>query len=115
MKEALEQFLFEAADWVPCKVLAARFAIAERAFRADGERNGLLEEFAVSGEQGFKHIRHCTRDELRQARHRIRRHWLSELRKERRLQQAVARHKVCTITPDGQPFTQDPTGQGVLL
>jgi hypothetical protein len=60
----IEIFLLAAGEHVPVKTLCDHFGIPERLLRADGKRRPLCHRFAISssknGENGLKHIRHCT-------------------------------------------------------
>lgn len=60
----IEMFLLVERDHVPVKRICERFGIHERILRADGKRRPLCHRFAISssknGENGLKHIAHCT-------------------------------------------------------
>lgn len=71
--------------WVPGEEICERFGVSERHLRADADRAGLLDDFAVSsskpGAHGFKH--HCwlPTAEWLPIKHRLRRHAIAEFRK----------------------------------
>lgn len=96
MAGQIEVFLLIQRDWVPEKVLVEHFGIRDRLLRADDKvgRVGLLDDFAVSCELGFKHVNLLTVQDRIRAKHRIRRHWVAEMRKERRQQRAIENARV---------------------
>ena len=111
MTAQIELFLLDAADWVPARVICARFAIDERSLRASGERAGLLDDFAVSSDKGYKHVRNLTAAEVEAVEHRLRSHAVSQFQKRRRWRRA-RRNNFAGLTP--HKFERH-TGQGVML
>lgn len=83
----IEIFLLTRATWVSTREICGHFDLPERALRADGERPGLLDGFAVSstrgGESGYIHHRYLPPAEWLPIKHRLRRHAIAELRKVR--------------------------------
>jgi hypothetical protein len=106
LQAQIEQFLLEAGDWVPGEVLAARFMINERHFRADGKIPGLVSKIAIFSCGGLKHLRHSTVKERLACKHRLRKEIISRVRRERWLQEGT---RNCL---NGQ--TELHTGQDVL-
>jgi len=78
-EEILENYLIKRADWVPADEICKVFDVSERALRAVGDTPGLCTRFAISGPKGFKHVSIATRAEYLRAKHRLRRHAISEL------------------------------------
>ena len=82
--------------------------------RADGDRDGLLDNFAVSStrgnEHGFIHINHLSRPDYIRAKRRLRKHGIRELRKVRRWEQARSRARIGL-----DPCAERHTGQLVFF
>jgi hypothetical protein len=102
--------LLDAADWVPAKVICARFCIDERGLRASGDQPGLLDDFAVSGNKGYKHVRNLTSVEVEAVEHRLRSHAVAQLVKLRRWKSARKNNFTGL-----KPRFERHTGQGVML
>ncbi len=109
MAAAIEQFLLESRGWVSTAAICAKFAIRERALRALGDKPGLCTEFAISGDQGFRHISTATDAEFRRFYARGRNHGIRQLVRLRRLQ----RKRQNLLAK--QPPTQTRDGQFLLL
>ena len=60
----IEAYLLAAHGWVRAEDLCAAFNVTKRELRAVGERPGLCSRFAISGNKGFRHIKHCTAAEF---------------------------------------------------
>lgn len=71
--------------WVPADEICERFGLRKRLLRADGDRDGLLDDFAVSSTagdaHGFKHVRLLTTTEWIKAKRKMRLHGVREIRK----------------------------------
>lgn len=110
----IELHLLDRGDWVSVQDLCTRFAIRSRLLRADGDRDGLLDDFAVSStrgnEHGFIHINHLGAADYIRAKRRLRKHGIRELRKVRRWEQARARARIGLNPP-----AERHTGQLLLI
>lgn len=106
---AIEAFLLSAQGWVSSSTLCAKFDVKERALRADGNEPGLCTTFAISGDKGFRHIRHATDEEFDRFYARGRNHGIRQLVRLRRLRRARANLVV------RQPPPETPSGQFLLL
>ena len=110
----IELHLLERGDWVSVQDLCSRFAIKPRMLRADGDRDGLLDDIAVSstrgGEHGFIHINLLGAPDYIRAKRRLRKHGIRELRKVKRWEQARARARIGL-----KPTTERYTGQLLLI
>jgi hypothetical protein len=117
----IECYLLTAQRWVPADELCAQFHVRERALRDDrariagrnganpAARAGLCSAFAISSDQGYRHVRCATDEELDRFIQRLRSHARGELRRVALLRRA--RHTART----GQPAFEKFTGQRVLL
>jgi hypothetical protein len=110
----IELHLLDRAEWVSVQDLCTRFAIRPRMLRADGDRDGLLDNFAVSStrgnQHGFIHINLLSSDDYIRAKRRLRKHGIRELRKVRRWEQARARARIGL-----KPTIERHTGQLLLI
>jgi hypothetical protein len=113
IEQRIEAFLLEARDWVPGKVLCAQFEINERQLRQVGDQSGLISDFAISSDKGFKHVSKASRTEYLRFKHRLHRHGISELRRVRGLDQRRS-NTTKTIKRPAFKFERD-NGQGVFL
>lgn len=112
LSRQIEIFLLANNQWISTQTLCDRFQINERSLRASGNQPGLCTDFAISGNKGFKHIRHATFEEYQSAHKRI----LSHLRHEaaRLRSWRIARHNQVTKAQTSFTFEKH-TGQGLLL
>ena len=88
LADEIETYLLKASGWVSASVLAVEFQVDEREFRSTDGKPGLLSGFAISGNQGFRHVKLCTAEEWDRFYWRIRRHGIGELVRVRRLRDA---------------------------
>ena len=108
----IEIFLLDVADWVPSKVICARFCLSRRSLRASGKRPGLLDSFSVScSKRGYKHVACLSTDEYIKAKHSTRKHGIGELRKTKLWDRARSN---CLTGPRRHQFERH-TGQGILI
>ncbi len=111
----IELFLLAAGTWVPTAEICARFGIKQRLLRADKDRPGLLDEFAVSstrnGESGFIHQNNLPTPQFLAIKHRITRHAIGEIRKVRTWTQARTR----CLTGKRPELVEKHTGQLVMF
>jgi len=88
LENQVEAFLLSVGGWVSKLQICDRFGIPERRTRADDDRPGLLDNFAVSstreGQSGFIHNKFLPTKDYLPIKHRIKRHAIGELRKTRR-------------------------------
>ena len=109
----IEGYLLDARRWVPAAELCERFEVPERGLRALGDQPGLCSLFAISGDQGFKHVAHATDQEFDRAYARLRSHGLAELVRARRLKRRRAElHAKVTRPP---AVVEKTTGQVLLF
>jgi hypothetical protein len=81
----IEPYLLLAKGWVPSAVICERFGIADgRALRGLNGQPGLMGDWAISGNEGYKHIHNATTGEWLRYQYRIVHHAISELRRWRR-------------------------------
>jgi hypothetical protein len=88
LTQEIEAYLRAEGGWVSKRQICERFGIPERRTRADDDRPGLLDDFAVSstceGQSGFIHNDFLPTADYLPIKHRIKRHAIGELRKTRR-------------------------------
>ena len=109
----IERFLLERAGWVPDQEIARRFGVRERELRALDGAPGLASAFAISSDQGLKHVACATTEQWLRFKRRLRKHGINELRRVRDLDRR--RTQVTrAIRSTGFVFEQD-TGQGLLV
>lgn len=107
----IEPFLLLARDWVRSDVICERFGIADaRALRGIGREPGLVSNFAISSDAGYKHIEHATTGEWLRFQWRIVHHAIAELRRWRRLKK---RRQLVLAKRAAAPTERD-TGQTLL-
>lgn len=109
----IEGYLLDARRWVPAAEICARFAVRERLLRSDGDRLGLCSAFAISGDQGYKHVAVATEAEVDHFYARLRRHGLAELVTARRLKRR--RREVLAVIPRPPAVVEKDTGQVLLF
>ncbi|NCC52822.1 MAG: hypothetical protein EOM20_16625 [Spartobacteria bacterium] len=112
IRDHIETYLLEKKGWVKSAELVARFDVKDRALRAVGDSPGLCSTFAISGDQGFKHIANATTREWLRFKHRMIKHAIAEFTRLRKLSDRranVTKHQKSTFQ-----YEQD-TGQGILL
>jgi hypothetical protein len=90
----IERFLLARRDWVSVRELCERFGIRARILRQLGSRSGVLTKCAIShSRMGLKHVACASTAEYLHAKHAMRRHAISELRRgaawDRRRRQVV--------------------------
>jgi len=111
LAEQIEQYLLVVSDWVSSDEICVRFGLKDdRPLRQVGSRQGLCSGFAISGNDGFKHVSLATTAEWLHFKHRLRKHGIAELIRVRDLGQR--RHNSVKAIRAGQ-FERD-TGQGVM-
>lgn len=93
----IELYLLDKGTWVSVAELCRRFEIRDRQLRADGDRDGLLDDFAVSStrgrEHGYMHVHCIEREDYLRAKRRLRKHSIRQLRKTKKWEQARARQR----------------------
>ena len=107
----VEAFLLDRQGWVPAVEICTEFGLQERALRATGTRPGLCSDCAISGDKGFRHVRHATDEEFAHAFARMRRHALRELVHARQLRR---RRRAAVVSRPPLVFERA-TGQALLL
>ena len=115
LKEAIENHLLTAggSGWVKSRELCGQFEITDRQLRKVGDRPGLVTEFTISGNKGFKHIDRATPGEFDEYYSRERQHSISALVTLRQ-KRTRRTHSIRTIKRPAFIFQKD-NGQGVLL
>lgn len=103
--------LLENPRWIRAQDICVRFEICQRKLRALGDRPGLCSEFAISGDKGFKHVRHATTVEFNRSYQRSRTHGINELIGARRRK----RYRDRLLTSKPPPMHERATGQAVML
>lgn len=112
LSREIEPFLLSAGDWVRSEVICERFGIADaRALRGIGREPGLVSDFAISGDGGYKHIEHATTGEWLRFQWRIVHHAISELRRWRRLK----KRRTSVLAKRAALPTERDTGQRLLF
>ena len=106
----IDAFLLARQDWVSAAEICVEFGVADRALRATGRRHGLCSECAISGDKGFRHVRHATDEEFTKAYGRMRRHGLGELVHARKL----LRKRLAVVVPRPPLVFERATGQALL-
>lgn len=107
----IEAYLLENPRWIKSEEICSRFDIRQRQLRALGDRPGLCSEFAISGDKGFKHVRHATAEEFNRSYRRSRTHGINELVGARRRK----RYRDRLLTSKPPPMHERSTGQAVML
>lgn len=83
--QEIESWLIDERRWVRAAEICQRFNVGERALRSIGEKPGILSHCAISGDRGFKHVKHATPLEWERFERRIRGHGIAELVRVKRL------------------------------
>ena len=107
----IEAYLLEARGWVSSEALCAQFGLKDdRPLRSTAGVPGLCSAFAISGDNGFKHVLRASTTEWLRFKHRLRKHGIQELVRVRELDRVrhEATRQVADIT-----FERD-TGQALL-
>lgn len=111
LAQEIELWLLAQYGWVSETQICERFGVDERELRNTSRKPGLLSDFAISGNRGFKHVRNATIDEWDQFNDRIRHHSICQLRRLKTL-----RATRTNLLTGKRPFVVEiKTGQGVLL
>ncbi len=110
MSALVEDYLLGAARWVSATELCARFGVDQRALRADHGRPGLCTDFAISGNEGYRHVATATADEVEEFYRRGRKHSIAQLVRLRRL----LRVRRCILEPRVVPPAVTLEGQFML-
>ena len=110
--QLIEAYLLAARGWVSAVELCTAFNVSKRDLRARDGRPGLCSEYAISGNRGFRHVAHCTKDEFERSCHRITEHAEAELR--RVTQQRLKRASALATAPRAVVFERD-SDQALLL
>lgn len=111
LEQQIELYLLDAGDWISVEQLCSHFQIRDRQLRADGDRDGLLDKFAVSDPaRGVCHIRHLDTPNFLRCAHKLTRHSVRQLRKVKAWRKARHEQKI-GLNPQQELFT----GQLVLL
>lgn len=113
IEQRIEEYLLASSEWVSSKRICALFNVSERQLRQVGDRAGLISDFAISSDKGFKHVAKASRTEYLRFKHRLRRHGIAELRRVRDLDQARG-NAIKIIKRPAFKFERD-NGQGVFL
>ena len=79
MKAEIEQYLLTRPGWTSARFLSLRFHCPERKFRQARGKPGLLSEFAISSDKGYKHFTLATRREWTRYKYRLKKHAIGEL------------------------------------
>lgn len=111
----IEHYLFLRPHWVPASELTSTFRVLERELRSRAGEPGLCSSFAISGNQGFKHIRHATEEEWTAFESRLRQHGIAELTRIKHLRERRTAHLNNTASDLAANRTFDKAGQGQLL
>jgi len=83
LRQQIELWLLAQRDWVPAAEICQRFGVRERRLRQNGEHPGLLSDFAISSDHGFKHIHNAEDKEYFPSRARLCSHIKNEARRVR--------------------------------
>jgi hypothetical protein len=108
---AIEEHLLANGGWVSAAELARLFNVKERELRSRDEKPGICSSFAISGNCGFKHVRHATATEWSHFESRMRSHAIAELVRVKNLRAARGRQ----TTPAPRHAFETTTGQGLLI
>jgi len=80
--EQIESYLLARRDWVSVRELCERFGVRERVLRQLGDHSGVLTKCAIShSRMGLKHVACASTSEYLHAKHAMRRHAISRLRR----------------------------------
>ncbi len=113
LAQEIEAHLKAAHGWVSKLQICQEFRVNERRLRADGDRPGLLDDFAVSstreGQSGFIHNDFLPTADYLPIKHRIKRHAIAELRKTRRWDSSRKNRFVGTFPDQIERFTKQAT------
>ena len=111
----IEAFLLLSGGWVSTRRICERFDIPERRLRQAEDRQGLLDDFAVSStcskESGYIHHKFLPTEQWLPIKHRLRRHAISELRRVQRWGKA----RINCTTGKRPGMMERHTGQLVFL
>lgn len=107
----IEEYLLADGGWVSAYELARLFNITERELRSRNDKPGICSHFAISGNNGFKHVKHASDVEWSRFESRLRSHAISELIRVKHLRAARRRQTAST----SQHVFETSTGQGILI
>ena len=79
--EFIERWLLAHSGWTSAREICDTFNLDERELRASEGKGGLLSVFAISGSNGYRHVRRATPQEWCRFKWGQRRHAISELRR----------------------------------
>lgn len=111
MAARIEQHLLTVQGWVTAAELCQEFGIKERELRGEEGKPGLVGDFAVRGNKGYRHVQHATDEEYDHCVRRLRSHGIAELQLARALRRRRLRVLLHRATPP--PVTRD--GQFLLI
>lgn len=114
LRKRIERYLLAHGGWVSAKDICARFGVEERSLRGFDGESGLLSEFAISGQAGYRHVERATTEEWKRFKHRIRRHAINEFRRVRTLDRRRT-GPLMTFPPFPRAIHHDEKVQGVLF
>jgi len=109
-KEQIEAYLLDQGGWVPSREICGMFGVTERQLRQTGDMPGLCSDFAISGNDGFKHVSKASTTEWNHFSRRLRQHGIMELVRVRTLRSV---RKDVTRIFKARRFEKD-TGQAVM-
>lgn len=92
-----EQYLLDNGGWVPAKQLASIAGVNERLLRGE---DSPIRRCAISGNEGYRHIKRATQEEIDHYYSRLRQHAIEELRHARtikRVRQAFSQGELFPI------------------
>lgn len=107
----IEEHLLRHGGWVSASELARLFDLRERDLRSRHDKPGICSDFAISGNDGFKHVLNATPAEWTQFEERLRAHATSELRRVKNLR----RVRLNLSFPRSSHIFETKTGQGLLI
>jgi len=111
LAQEIEQYLMTSGRWVSTEEICAHFNLRDdRPLRQMSNEPGLCSEFAISSDQGFKHVALASTGEWLRFKHRLRRHGIRELARASSLDKR--RHQV-TRPALGLTWEKD-SGQAVM-
>jgi hypothetical protein len=112
---SIEHYLLLRDRWVPASEITSTLHVDERDLRARDGKPGLCSNFAISGRQGYKHVKYATEEEWAACDAHLRSHSIAQLERLANLRTCREAHLNNTHSTEAQGHTFDRAGQGQLL
>jgi|SRR5579871_3019499 len=106
----IEEYVLRNGGWVQAAELVRLFNIRPRDLRSRHDKPGICSDFAISSNDGFKHVLNASSDEWTEFENRIRAHATAELKRVKQL-----RKTRLNLAFPKRVHIFETTGQGLLI